>query len=160
MIPVADRNHGTLVSNPDKSMVDLIHDFFEVADEKAYGDWLQRSQASGAEAKKKMLVNPGKDAAGLGGEIKHFFGHLFEGAEQLMDGWQQFVVHACDERGDPVTDYLIEVLRQDAQGDWKPFTEMYTDVHAYGTDPSFVIDGSTQPFERAGPSPIQPSQFA
>jgi pimeloyl-ACP methyl ester carboxylesterase len=137
MIPVAGRNHGTLVSNPEAGMVDLIHDFLEVADEKAYGDWLQRAQASGAEPKKKMLMNPGKDGAALGGEIKDFFGHLFEGAEQPMEGWQQFVVHARDERGDPVTDYLIDVLRQDDQGAWQPVTEMYTDVHAYGTDRSF-----------------------
>jgi hypothetical protein len=137
MIPVAGRNHGTLVSNPEAGMVDLIHDFLEVADEKAYGDWLQRAQASGAEPKKKMLMNPGKRGAALGGEIRDFFGHLFEGAEQPMEGWQQFVVHARDERGDPVTDYLIDVLRQDDQGAWQPFTEMYTDVHAYGTDRSF-----------------------
>ena len=53
-----------------------------------------------------------------------------------MDGWQQFVVHARDERGDPVTDYLVDVLRQEGD-EWVEFTEMYTDVHAYRTDASF-----------------------
>ena len=53
-----------------------------------------------------------------------------------MDGWQQFVLHARDERGDPVNDYLVDVLRQ--EGDqWVEFAEMYTDVHAYGADASF-----------------------
>lgn len=137
MIPVEGRNHATLVSKPDPTVVNLICEFLKVADEAAYGNWLQRAVASGAEAKKKMLVNPGKDAAGLGGDVKQFFGHLFHQAEQPMEGWQQFVIHARDERGDPVTDYLIDVLRQDANGNWIRFDEMYTDVHAYGTDQSF-----------------------
>ena len=54
-----------------------------------------------------------------------------------MEGWQQFVVHARDERGDPVTDYLIDVLRKDDKGNWVSFEEMYTDVHAYQADRSF-----------------------
>ncbi len=137
MIPVADRNHATLVSNPDETMMNLIFDFLNVADEKAYDAWLERARTSGEEAKAKMLVNPGKDAAGLEGDIKTFFGHLFHEAGQQMEGWQQFVVRARDERGDPVTDYLIDVLRQNEAGEWVPFAEMYTDVHAYGTDPSF-----------------------
>ena len=30
-----------------------------------------------------------------------------------MEGWQQFVVHARDERGDGVSDYMIEVLTKE-----------------------------------------------
>jgi hypothetical protein len=56
--------------------------------------------------------------------------------EEEMDGWQQFVIRARDERGDPVTDYMIQVMRKEGD-DWVDFQEMYTDVHAYGTDPSF-----------------------
>jgi hypothetical protein len=137
MIPVAGRNHATLVSDPDEVMMDLVLDFLKVADGNAYENWLKRAEDSGAEAKKRMLVNPGKDAAGIQGDVKDFFGHLFHGAEQPMEGWQQFVVHARDERGDPVTDYLIDVLRKDDKGNWIPFEEMYTDVHAYEGDRSF-----------------------
>lgn len=137
MIPVAKRNHATLVSNPDATMMDLIYEFLHIGDEAAYEKWLQAAKASGEEAKKNMLVNPGKAAASIQGDIKHFFGHLFQDAEQPMEGWQQFVVHARDERGDPVTDYLIDVLRRNSAGEWVPFTEMYTDVHAYGADQSF-----------------------
>ena len=54
-----------------------------------------------------------------------------------MEGWQQFVVHARDERGDGITDYLIDVLTKDEKGEWIPCKEMYTDVHAYGADPSY-----------------------
>jgi hypothetical protein len=53
-----------------------------------------------------------------------------------MEGWQQFVVHARDERGDGVSDYMIEVLTE-KDNTWTPFEEMYVDVHAYGPDPSF-----------------------
>ena len=137
MIPVADRNHATLISNPDPMMVDLIRSFLDVKDEDGYLKWLGKAQDSGKEAKKRMLVNPGKDAAGIQGDVKEFFGHLFHEAAQEMDGWQQFVVHARDERGDPVTDYMIDVLRKDDTGELVPFAEMYTDVHAYKADQSF-----------------------
>src|SRR5271154_6433419 len=80
--------------------------------------------------RKRMLVDPGKEAAGATGALKTFFGHLFHLAEKPIEGRQQFVVHARDERGDPVTDYLIEVLRKDGDN-WVKFEEMYTDVHAY-----------------------------
>lgn len=136
MIPVDGKNHATLISDPDKTMMDLIRDFLDIADESSYDAWLQRAQANGEAAKARMMVNPGKDAAGLGGDIKQFFGHLFHEAETPMEGWQQFVVRARDERGDPVTDYIVDVLRKDGDK-WVEFVEMYTDVHAYGADPSF-----------------------
>jgi hypothetical protein len=95
-----------------------------------------RAKEYGEPARQKMLVDPGDHAAGVVGAVKAFFGHLFHEGVHPMEGWQQFVVRARDERGDPVTDYLIEVLRKDGD-DWVKFEEMYTDVHAYTTDPSF-----------------------
>jgi hypothetical protein len=67
-----------------------------------------------------MFVDPGKEAAGATGALDTFFGHIFRLAEKPMEGWQQFVVHARDERGDPVADYLVEVLRKDTSKDQKP----------------------------------------
>src|SRR5207248_6222 len=55
---------------------------------------------------------------------------------EVGEGWQQFVVHARDEWGDGISDYLLEVIKQE-NGNWVPFQEMYTDVHPYGADPSF-----------------------
>ena len=84
-----------------------------------------------------MKINPGAAAAGLGGDVKKFFGHILGHAPEVeMEGWQQFVVHARDERGDGVSDYMIEVLTE-KDGQWVPFQDMYTDVHAYGPDSSF-----------------------
>jgi hypothetical protein len=55
-----------------------------------------------------------------------------------MDGWQQFVMHARDERGDSVSDYMVEILQASDDGtEWVPFKDMSTDVHAYKADPSF-----------------------
>jgi pimeloyl-ACP methyl ester carboxylesterase len=138
MIPVAGKNHATLIAEPDDAMVQLVSDFLKVGEQGqiTYEDWLTRAKAFGAPSFAKMLVNPGKAAAGVGGEFKSFFGHLFKSAEDTMEGWQQFVVHARDERGDGITDFLVEVLRKE-NDDWVSFEEMYTDVHAYRSDLSY-----------------------
>lgn len=136
MIPVQGKNHATLISDPDPDMVKQIRAFLNIDNEQKYDAWLQDAQRHSEPARASMLVNPGKDAAGIQGEFKSFFGHLIHASEQPMEGWQQFVVRARDERGDPVTDYLIDVLRKDGEN-WVEFEEMYTDVHAYGTDASF-----------------------
>jgi hypothetical protein len=139
MIPVAGKNHGSLIAEPDDSMVQLVCDFLKVGNEGealTHDAWLARAKAFGDPALAKMLINPGKAAAGVGGEFKSLFGHLFNSAEETMEGWQQFVVHARDERGDGVTDFLVDVLRK--EGDqWVSFEEIYTDVHAYKSDPSY-----------------------
>src|ERR1035441_6479522 len=107
MIAVDGRNHGSLISQPETGMVDLVAAFLKVGDPggEAYAAWLSRAQ------------------------------QYSEAAE--FEGWQQFVVFACDERGDGITDYMIEVLTQQPNGDWVPFQAMSTDVHPYGPDPSY-----------------------
>jgi hypothetical protein len=124
MIPVDGRNHGTIIREPEPDMVRLIADFLKVgeAGQETYDDWLARAKEYGKRGLPKMLANP--DAG--------FFGRIFGNNEDSLEGWQQFVVHARDERGDPITDYMIEVVHDD-----KPFKAMSTDVHPYGPDPSF-----------------------
>lgn len=139
IIAVNDRNHSSLISDPEAEMVGHIIDFLKVGDEggKSFDDWLAGARQYGEKGKQKMLVNPGAGAAGLLGDAKIFLDH-FVGHEvgKEMEGWQQFIVHARDERGDGVSDFIIEVLTK--IGDtWKVFEQMYTDVHAYGPDPSF-----------------------
>lgn len=140
MIPVDGKNHSTLIADPDDGMVNLLVDFLKVGEPGAdsYDVWLKRAQQFGSGGLPKMLINPGSGSAGLGGEIKKFFEHVIgDKPDELMEGWQQFVVHAVDERGDGISDYMIEVLTQQADGTWGQFNEMYTDVHAYGPDSSF-----------------------
>lgn len=140
MIPVDGKCHSTLLAEPDDKMVDLLVDFIKIGEDKSesYESWLGRAQEYGNVGLQKMLVNPGSGSAGVEGEFKKFFAHVLgPNPEELMEGWQQFVVHAIDERGDPVTDYMIEVLTPNANGAWDKFEDMYTDVHAYGPDSSF-----------------------
>ena len=136
LIAVDGRNHGTLISEPEDQMVQLIVDFLSVATADQHETWLRRAKSYGEAGKQQMLLDPGRDAARIEGAAKTYFGHLFHMGGKAMEGWQQFVVHARDERGDPVTDYLVEVLRKDGDN-WVQFQDMYTDVHAYASDPSF-----------------------
>jgi hypothetical protein len=137
LIPVDGRNHATLISNPDPTMVQLIYDFLSVSDEQGHADWITLAQAFGKPSWARLLADPGKAAAGLVADVKSHFGHLFQMSDKTMEGWQQFVVHMRDERGDGVTDYLIDVLREVTPGVWDSFEEMFTDVHAYKTDASY-----------------------
>jgi hypothetical protein len=140
IIAVEGRCHSTILSQPDNGMVNLLVDFLKVGepDSESYDAWLGRAQQYGKDALSRMLVNPGSGAGALEGDIKKFFGHLIgERPDETMEGWQQFVVHAIDERGDCISDYMVQVLTQRPDGTWDEFEDMSTDVHAYGPDPSF-----------------------
>jgi hypothetical protein len=137
MIAVDGRNHGSLVSDPEPGMMDLVAAFLGVSDRPAEEAWLARARQYSQAALPKMKINPGAAAAGIEGDVKNFFAHILgHGPGVEMEGWQQFVVHARDEHGDGISDFMIEVLTE-RDGAWTPFTEMYTDVHPYGPDPSF-----------------------
>jgi hypothetical protein len=140
MIAVDGRNHGSLISQPETGMVDLVAAFLKVGDPggEAYAAWLSRAQQYSEAGLPKMKTNPGAAAAGLEGEAKKLVERMLgHSAAAEFEGWQQFVVFACDERGDGITDYMIEVLTQQPNGDWVPFQAMSTDVHPYGPDPSY-----------------------
>jgi hypothetical protein len=56
-----------------------------------------------------------------------------------MPSWQQFVVRARDERGDPINDFNLQLYKHsndqaDGEQDWQP---VKIDVHAYSADNSF-----------------------
>ena len=123
MIAVDGRNHGTIIRDPEPGMVDLIVDFLKVgvAGQETYNHWLDRAKEYGAQGLPKMLAEPDPG----------FFGRIFETSKE-MAGWQQFVVRARDERGDPIADYMVEIVKDD-----KIFDAMSTDVHAYGPDSSY-----------------------
>src|ERR1017187_5869525 len=145
IIVVDGKSHATILSDPDLGMVDLIVDFLSVGniDEQSktvtstFDDWLAKAKSFGEIGKERMLATPGAGTSVLHEEVHDFFGHLFgKDPDKPLEGWQQFVVHAVDERGDGVSDYLLDVLRsQDGQD--VPFQEMYTDVHVYRADPSY-----------------------
>jgi len=140
MIAVDGKNHGTILSEPASEVMDLIADFLKLGDPgltDTHDLWLGRARQYGEPGLKKMQANPAAGTGGITGDAKKFFGHIFgHSPDEPLDGWQQFVVHVTDEHGDGVTDYFLEILRQEA-GEWTTFSELFTDVHAYGTDASF-----------------------
>jgi len=124
MLAVDKRDHGSLISDPDPGMVDRIAKFLEIGNVDQYNVWLNEAQTWSTPAREKMLKSKG---------------HLFTFWETSdLDGWQQFVVHARDTHGAPVTDYMIEVFEQGPDGQtWQRSEEISVDVHAYGADPSY-----------------------
>ena len=116
--------------------MDRIANFLSVGDAAGYNTWLQEAKAWAGPAMRKMLVNPGKDASGLLGEVKADVERAFHLEGKPLEGWQQFAVRARDEHGVAVTDYMIEVFEQ-VNGEWARCEEMSLDVHAYGADASY-----------------------
>ena len=53
------------------------------------------------------------------------------------DGWQQFIVHAVDERGNGINDYSVEVLLRAVSGEETSVSAFEKYVHPYGADNSF-----------------------
>jgi hypothetical protein len=53
--------------------------------------------------------------------------------------WQQFVVHVADERGDPISDFYIQLFTKKRDRDTAPLedSEVEIDVHTYTKDPSY-----------------------
>ena len=165
ILAVADRNHGSLISDPDDGMVERIASFLNVDNGGAFTKWLDEAKTWAEPARQAMLIDPGDHAAGLAGSVKQYFGHLFHLSGKPLEGWQQFVLRARDEHGEPVTDYMLQVFRWETQKDpetgndkfdWWPCDELCTDVHAYRSDPSFRcmhirlpegITGSTAPMQ-------------
>jgi pimeloyl-ACP methyl ester carboxylesterase len=134
ILAVEGKNHATILSEPDPAMISLVLKFLGVSSEKDYTDWLIEAQKFSAQALQKMLKNPGRGGI-LGGAEKLI--EMAEGkSEPELEGWQQFVVYARDEWGDGISDYVMEVRRQE-NGKWVNFEQISTDVHAYGLDQSY-----------------------
>lgn len=111
LIPDVDReqsvNHGTIVSNPPAMLKDLVRRALAVDSKESYEAWLRKA----AEVRAKT------DADGK--------------------RWQQFIVRAMDERGDPVPDYSVELFTKDADGNEVRVEEFDSCVDVYSRDSSF-----------------------
>ncbi|MGI9042537.1 MAG: esterase/lipase family protein [Gemmatimonadaceae bacterium] len=53
-----------------------------------------------------------------------------------MEPWQQFVIRALDERGDPIPDFNVQLFTRRAGGRESAVQPFDIDVHAYREDPS------------------------
>jgi hypothetical protein len=143
ILPVDGRDHGTLIGKPDPAMISLISDFFlHVDDRDKYEAWLKKAKDATDSAKQKMRLSQGglkgfvAQLAKIAGPLLSFLSPALKGVGLATEGWQQFVVRAVDSRGEPVKYYLLEVF--DRRGNaYMPLNQLYLDVHAYRSDPSF-----------------------
>lgn len=122
ILAVPGANHATILSDAGATTVDgvslaqLVGDFVQnVTTEDTFGAWLTRARNFSAGAMHTM------DTSGDAG----------------AQGWQQFVVRAMDENGDPIIDYSI-TLCSDSTGEPEAvLQEFEADVHPYRADTSF-----------------------
>lgn len=105
LVLVKEVNHGTIMSDPPASLVDLVHSALGVSSQREFEAWCAESSRVTAAA----------------------------GAAR----WQQFVVRAVDERGDPVPDYYVDFYTRGARGREREVEEISVDVHTFRDDPSF-----------------------
>jgi hypothetical protein len=101
-------NHATIVRDPPPALVEMVMEALAVEDFDAYTAWAQRH------------ADPAKQARILDGK----------------EPWQQFVVHAVDERRDPVPDFYVTVGTVDS-GEFEPIEDFALDVHPFADDPSY-----------------------
>jgi hypothetical protein len=105
---VPDLNHGTILRDPSDVLIEMVAEALDVATGPQYEQWTQR-------------YRPGSDAALRAARAKR---------------WQQFVIHAVDERGDGISDYFVEVGTIVN----RRFTRLgafNADVHAFREDQSY-----------------------
>lgn len=103
--PVAGKNHATLLLEPEDGLVDLVASALEVDGEDTFQEWQEEARQATSDARGKITE------------------------------WQQFVVRVVDERGDPISDYHIELFTKD-DGGHETIGDFDFDVHAYGADKS------------------------
>jgi len=107
LISIDGRNHGTILTDPGDELADLVDSALNVSSAATFTQWID-------------------DA-----------GKRTQSARAKIDEWQQFVVRALDERGDPIPDYNIQLFRRGsgAAGD-NNIQQFDLDVHTYRGDPS------------------------
>lgn len=109
--PIAGLNHGTIVSEPTEELVDLVVSALQVRDQNGFESWTSDARGKTAKASEDL--------------------------EKRGEVWQQFVVRAMDERGDPISDFHMELFTKDSKGVAEDLEEFDLEVHAYSTDKSY-----------------------
>lgn len=108
LVFLADHNHSTILRKPDEALVRMVFEALEVSSSSEYQRWQADHRAA-------------SDAALQARRARR---------------WQQFIVHAIDERGDGIADYFLEVGRV-IDRTFRTIDGFNLDVHAYRQDQSF-----------------------
>jgi hypothetical protein len=108
LIPVKGKNHGTILTEPSPELVRMVRRALTVRTEADYKAWMADDDVVQARKLRDALPNQ----------------------------WQQFIVHAMDERGDGIEDWNLQLTTR-IGGEDVPLEDFDLDVHAYAGDPSF-----------------------
>lgn len=103
-----DLNHGTILREPSDALVDMVVEALDVSTGAEYERWTRTHRAA-------------SDAALRASGAKR---------------WQQFIVHATDERGDGISDYFVE-LGTIVNRRFRRIEAFDNDVHAFRDDQSY-----------------------
>lgn len=109
LVLVKGLNHGTIIEKPTDDLIDMVDRALQVSSKTAFDTWHRDFAAKSAEA-----------ADGV-------------------DRWQQIVVRALDERGDPITDYNIQLFTRVEGKNGKVAEDISgfdLEVHTYSGDKS------------------------
>jgi pimeloyl-ACP methyl ester carboxylesterase len=102
-------NHATILSNPTAELQDLVIGAFQRTATAGDADAGYRAWLEKADAESRF--------------------------KKLKEQYQQFIVHAVDERGDPITDYNVQLFRAD--GVETQITQFDAEVDVYSSDASY-----------------------
>lgn len=128
---VPGQNHGSLLREPTEQVQQLVLAALRVETIEQYRAWDERHGWS--PAPHGPPVEGGEDDRRT---LRHWLARLAHGVTGAPDLWQQFVVRALDERGDPVPDWYMEIGSGDGDA-FRPLDDFALDVHPYKDDPSF-----------------------
>lgn len=106
LVPIDGINHGTILSAPSKQLLDLVESALGVSSAAAFTAWVESARRQTAAVRSRI------------------------------DEWQQFIVRVIDERGDPVTDYNVQLYGRARGTSERNLRAFATDVHVYRSDPS------------------------
>jgi hypothetical protein len=115
--------HSTILSNPPAELQDLVIAAFEMTAAASDADTGYQEWLEKADAETRF--------------------------KRIREQYQQFIIHAVDERGDPITDYNLQLFRAD--GVEAQIAEFDAEVDVYSSDPSYrcfhvdVADLTPQP---------------
>jgi hypothetical protein len=107
LVSIDGRNHGTILSDPGDDLADLVDSALQVSSAATFNEWIENAARRTQKARAKI------------------------------DEWQQFVVRALDERGDPISDYNIQLFKRGTgSGGDDGIHQFDLDVHTYRGDSS------------------------
>lgn len=112
LIPVIGLNHGQILSQPPQELIDLVLKALNVNSKDDF-DKFHATDVANAQ-----VVQQGW-------------------AKLKTNRWQQFVVHATDSHGNPITDYSVEIIVKEADGSETSLPDFEADVHPYLADTSY-----------------------